>query len=118
MAGGGIGFFVVESLRKAAYNQYAAALWAVAIVIMIVDYVSAKWREQIMLGTTHVAAEPPKPFYKSLRAWFYIIIGAVFVYFWELCGIDLKELLNPAPTFGGSSAVSFRSILIPKSPML
>jgi phosphonate transport system permease protein len=101
VAGGGIGFFVVESLRKAAYNQYAAALWAVAVLVMIVDYVSAKWREQIMVGTTHVSSEPPRPFYKSLRAWFYIIVGtAVFIYFWELCGINLKDLLNPAPTFG------------------
>jgi len=100
VAGGGIGFFVVESLRKAAYNQYAAALWAVAVLVMIVDYVSAKWRERIMVGTTHVTTVPPRPFYKSLRAWFYIIIGsAFFIYFWDLCGIDLKELFNPAPTF-------------------
>jgi phosphonate ABC transporter permease subunit PhnE len=101
VAGGGIGFFVVESLRKAAYNQYAAALWAVAIVVMIVDYVSAKWRERIMVGTTQVASEPPRPFYKSLRTWFYLIVGtAAFVYFWQLCEINLKDLLNPAPTFG------------------
>jgi phosphonate ABC transporter permease subunit PhnE len=101
VAGGGIGFFVVETIRKSGYTQYAAALWAVAVVIMIVDYVSAKWRERIMVGTTHVSAEPPHPFYKSLRAWFYIVVGAaVFVYFWQLCEIDLKELLNPAPTMG------------------
>ncbi len=101
VAGGGIGFFVVETIRKSGYTQYAAALWAVAIIIMIVDYVSAKWRERILVGTTHVSAEPPRPFYKSLRAWFYIVVGAaVFVYFWQLCEIDLKELLNPAPTLG------------------
>jgi len=101
VAGGGIGFFVVESLRKGAYNQYAAALWAIAVVVMIVDYVSAKWRERIMLGATNVSGELPRPFYKSLRAWFYIIVGtAVFIYFWELCEINLKDLLNPAPTFG------------------
>jgi len=101
VAGGGIGFFVVETIRKSGYTQYAAALWAVAIIIMIVDYVSAKWRERILVGTTHVSAEPPRPFYKSLRAWFYIVVGAaVFVYSWQLCEIDLKELLNPAPTLG------------------
>ena len=100
VAGGGIGFFVVESLRKGAYNQYAAALWAVAVVVMIVDYVSAKWRERIMVGTMQVSSEPPRPFYKSLRAWFYIIVGsAIFIYFWELCGINLKYLFDPAPTF-------------------
>lgn len=101
VAGGGIGFFVVESLRKAAYNQYAAALWAVAIVVMIVDYVSAKWRERIMVGTTHVSSEPPRPFYQSVRAWAYIIVGSLlFVYMWQLCEINLKDLFNPAPTFG------------------
>jgi len=100
VAGGGIGFFVVESLRKGAYDQYAAALWAIAVIIMIVDYVSAKWRERIMVGTTHVSSAPPRPFYKSLRAWFYIIVGsAIFIYFWGLCGINLKYLFDPAPTF-------------------
>ena len=54
VAGGGIGFFVVESLRKSAYEQYAAALWAIAVVIILVDYVSARWRERIMVGTTQV----------------------------------------------------------------
>ncbi len=101
VAGGGIGYFVVETIRKSGYTQYAAALWAVAVVVIIVDYVSAKWRERIMVGTTSTKAGPPKPFYKSLRAWFYIIAGAgCFVYFWELCGIDLKLLFDPAPTLG------------------
>jgi len=101
VAGGGIGFFVVETIRKSGYTQYAAALWAVAIIIMIVDYVSAKWRERILVGTTQVTTEPPRPFYKSLRAWFYIVIGAAaFVYFWQLCEIDLKALLDPGPNLG------------------
>lgn len=99
VAGGGIGFFIVETLRKSAYQQYAAALWAIAIVVMIVDYVSAKWRERIVTGTTHATTQP-RPFYKSLRAWFYILIGAAaFFYCWELSGINLKALLHPAPNF-------------------
>ncbi len=101
VAGGGIGFFVVETLRKSAYDQYAAALWAIAAVVMIVDYVSAKWRERIVVGTTQVAGTLRPPFYKSLRAWFYLLVGgAAFIYFWQLSEIDLTQLLNPAPTFG------------------
>lgn len=101
VAGGGIGYFVVETIRKSGYTQYAAALWAVAIVVVIVDYVSARWRHRIMVGTTTTKAGPPRPFYKSLRAWFYILVGAgVFAYFWELSGIDLKLLFDPAPTLG------------------
>lgn len=42
VAGGGIGFFVVETIRKGGYQQYAAALWAVAVVIIVVDYVSGR----------------------------------------------------------------------------
>ncbi len=74
VAGGGIGFFVIESLRKSAYDQYAAALWAIAVVIIIVDYVSARWRERIAVGTAQVSVDKPRPFFTSLRAWFYIVI--------------------------------------------
>ena len=77
-----------------------AALWAIAVII-IVDYICAKWRERILVGETKVTVEKPKPFYQSLRAWFYIIVGAAaFIYCWNLCEIDLKELLDPAPTLG------------------
>jgi phosphonate transport system permease protein len=101
VAGGGIGFFVVETLRKTAYNQYAAALWAIAVIIIVVDYVSARWRERILIGTMTVTIGKPRPFYKSLRAWIYIALGAAaFIYCWNLCDINLKELLNPAPNFG------------------
>ena len=100
VAGGGIGFFVIETIRKSAYDQYAAALWAIAIVVMIVDFVSAKWRERITVGTVQVTAAAPRPFYRSPRAWFYILVGAAtFIYFWQLCDIDLAQLLSPAPTF-------------------
>jgi phosphonate transport system permease protein len=101
VAGGGIGYFVVETIRKSGYTQYAAALWAIAIVVILVDYVSAKWRERIIVGTTQAVVGPPRPFYKSLRAWFYLLVGAaLFVYFWQLSGINLKLLLDPAPTLG------------------
>ncbi len=100
VAGGGIGFFVIESLRKSAYNQYAAALWAIAVVIIIVDYVSARWRERIAVGTTHISEDKPRPFYTSPRAWFYIVVlAAAFIYSWQLSEIDLRTLFEPAPTF-------------------
>ncbi len=101
VAGGGIGFFIVETLRKSAYPQYAAALWAIAVVIMIVDFVSAKWRERIVVGTTQVETAKPKPFYTSVRNWFYILLGAVaLVYCWQLIGFDVDALLHPGPNFG------------------
>jgi phosphonate transport system permease protein len=100
VAGGGIGFFIVETLRKSAYPQYAAALWAIAIVIMAVDFLSAKWRERIVMGTTQVKIGKPKPFYTSPRAWLYILLGtAAFVYCWQLAGINLSALLDPGPNF-------------------
>lgn len=100
VAGGGIGFFVVETIRKGGYEQYAAALWAVAVVIIIVDYVSAKWRERILAGETSVKTELPKPFYRSPRALFYsALVLAVFVAGWHLSAIDPRKMFEPAPTF-------------------
>jgi len=100
VAGGGIGFFVVETIRKGGYEQYAAALWVVAIVIIIVDYVSAKWRERILVGETQMTTEVPKPFYRSLRTLFYIVLAlAVFAASWQLSEIDLRKMFEPAPTF-------------------
>ena len=48
VAGGGIGFFVIETVRMGGYQQYATALWAVAVVIILVDYVSERWRSSIL----------------------------------------------------------------------
>lgn len=51
VAGGGIGAFVVEMIRQGGYRQYAAALWVIALVIMLIDYVSGVWRQRILQGT-------------------------------------------------------------------
>ncbi len=100
VAGGGIGYFVLEAIRKGAYAQYAAALYAVAIVIIAVDFISAKMRERILIGETKVSLESPKPFYRSPRAIMTLFISAIiFVYFWDVVQIDLRKLFEPAPTF-------------------
>lgn len=100
VAGGGIGFFVVETIRKGGYEQYAAALWVVAIVIILVDYVSAKWRAQILAGEVKVTAEAPKPFYTSLRALVWLAVGlGIFALCWQLSEINPLKLFEPAPTF-------------------
>jgi phosphonate transport system permease protein len=48
----GVGFYIVEAIRKGGYREYAAALWAIAIVVLIVDYLSAYWRSKILEGET------------------------------------------------------------------
>ncbi|MDD5371484.1 MAG: phosphonate ABC transporter, permease protein PhnE, partial [Anaerolineaceae bacterium] len=99
VAGGGIGFFVVETVRLGAYQQYATALWAVAVVIILVDYVSERWRDSI-LSDQPVRKPPRFPALSALGKAFYVLLGAVvLVYFWNLTKIDLAELFNPGPTF-------------------
>jgi len=101
VAGGGIGFFVVETIRKGGYEQYAAALWAVAVVIIIVDYLSAKWRERILVGDSGATSGKPRPFYRSLTSLFSaVLVLGLFIASWHLSEIDLKKMLEPAPTFG------------------
>lgn len=98
VAGGGIGYFVIETIRMGAYQEYAAALWAVAVVIIIVDTISSRLRESIIL-------DKPKHEKKSgiignIKTIIYILIGmALLAYSWKITGIDIKSLLQPGPTF-------------------
>jgi phosphonate transport system permease protein len=100
VAGGGIGFFVIETIRAGGYQQYAAALWAVAVVIILVDAISARWRARILRD------QPPeqtaaRPWARRLRRAAYLLLGAVaFVYFWNITEINLRDVFQPAPTFG------------------
>lgn len=125
----GIGFYIFEAIRKGGYKEYAAALWAIAIVVMIVDFVSSAWRERILRGEqrvrtpsgfsrlfffrkrqaaadtppeeTGVSQMPPKPFYRTRRGIIYTILFIlIFIASWNLSQIDLSKLLEPAPTLG------------------
>jgi phosphonate ABC transporter permease subunit PhnE len=102
VAGGGIGFFVIETTRMGGYQQYATALWVVAIVIILVDYISAKWRESILKDKPAVDKTAVKrPFANGLRIAFYVILGlAAFVYCWNLTEISIRNLFNPGKNFG------------------
>lgn len=99
VAGGGIGFFVLETIQMGAYEQYAAALWAVAVVIILVDYISEHWRDQILMD------QPREVHQKTTRdkilRTFLILVGVVvFVYCWNVTEISLKDLLHPGKNFG------------------
>ena len=98
VAGGGMGFFVVQAIRMGGYQQYATALWAVAVVIILVDLISAKWRESILKDQP---AEPAKrPFLSKASRVAYGLLGvALLIYCWNLTGISIKDLFQPAPTF-------------------
>ena len=99
VAGGGIGFFVVETIRAGAYQQYATALWVTAVVIILVDYISARLRENILKDQPRTASPREQTFGKLRRA-FYIVVGvALFLYCWQVTEISLKALFAPAPTF-------------------
>ncbi len=98
VAGGGIGYFVLETIRMGAYQQYAAALWAVAVVIIIVDAISSRLRENILLDKPRKARKPGLLGYLKLAI--YIALGmAAFIYCWHVTKISLKDLFHPGPTF-------------------
>ena len=99
VAGGGIGFFVLETIRMGGYQQYAAALWTIAVVIILVDYISSRWRFSIMEDKINLNQNPS--FWSKLKIAFYFVIGiAVFAYFWEITRINLSALFDPGKTFG------------------
>jgi phosphonate transport system permease protein len=102
VAGGGIGFFVIETTRMGGYQQYATALWAVVAVIVLVDTISARWRESILKD------QPPQPAasnrrttLKAVRTAFYVILGVVvFIFCWNITEISIKGLFHPGKNFG------------------
>ncbi|HEY5983263.1 MAG TPA: phosphonate ABC transporter, permease protein PhnE [Anaerolineales bacterium] len=97
VAGGGIGFFVIETVRMGGYQQYATALWAVAVVIVIVDYVSERWRNSILEDKPR---ETPSR-QRTLRTILYSIIAVVvFMYCWEITNLSIRGLFNPGKNFG------------------
>lgn len=99
VAGGGIGFFVLETIRMGGYQQYAAALWAIAVVIIIVDFISSRWRFNILKDQPKTVDKVPT--WKKVRSAVYVILGiAAFLYCWEITKMDLSKLLDPGPTFG------------------
>jgi phosphonate transport system permease protein len=100
VAGGGIGFFVIETVRMGGYQQYATALWAVVVVIMLVDYISEKWREGILKDQPQRDKKEHRTA-RALKIAFYAILGfLVFVYCWNLSGINLRDLFSPGSNFG------------------
>jgi phosphonate transport system permease protein len=97
VAGGGIGFFVIETVRMGGYQQYATALWAVAIVIIIVDYVSERWRTGILQDQPREV----KSGRTTLRTILYVILGiAVFAYCWNITELSIRGLMSPGKNFG------------------
>jgi phosphonate transport system permease protein len=97
VAGGGIGFFVVETIRMGAYQMYAAALWAVAVVIILVDAISSYWRNRILEDKPQKQKKHGQKFLTII----YILVGVVvFLYCWQVDGINLRDLLNPGSNFG------------------
>lgn len=48
VGGGGIGFLLIQWINLLQYRQAATAMWAIAIVVAIMDYVSAIVRERVV----------------------------------------------------------------------
>lgn len=48
VGGGGIGFLLQQWIRLLQYEEAGAAVWAIAIVVWILDYTSAKVRERVV----------------------------------------------------------------------
>jgi len=48
VGGGGIGYLLQQWIRLMMYEEAGAAVWAIAIVVAIMDYTSAKVREKIV----------------------------------------------------------------------
>jgi phosphonate transport system permease protein len=48
VGGGGIGFLLIQWINLLQYRQAATAVWAIAIVVSVMDYLSAIIRERVV----------------------------------------------------------------------
>ncbi|MCB0228656.1 MAG: phosphonate ABC transporter, permease protein PhnE, partial [Anaerolineae bacterium] len=48
VGGGGIGFLLIQWINLLQYEKAAVAVWAIAIVVSIMDYSSAVIRERLV----------------------------------------------------------------------
>ena len=48
VGGGGIGYLLQQWIRLMMYKEAGAAVWAIALVVAVMDYASAKVREIII----------------------------------------------------------------------
>lgn len=100
VAGGGIGFFVIETIRMGGYQYYAAALWTVAVVIILVDTLSSSWRARILADRLVINEKRVSP-WRIIGTAVLVLLGIlVFIYCWHLSKINPKAFLEPAPTLG------------------
>jgi len=98
VAGGGIGYFVLETIRVGAYQQYAAALWSIAVVIIVIDHISSHLRESILLDKPKAIRK--EGFLGYIKPTLSILIGIViFLYSWNITQIKISSLFQPGPTF-------------------
>jgi phosphonate transport system permease protein len=94
VAGGGIGFLLVQFVRLGAYNQYATAMWGIAAVVLVLDFLSARWRDMILHQSTQVSALAPRPWYRSWRNCLFAgAFVALLAYSWSVLDIQPFRLL-------------------------
>ncbi len=99
VAGGGVGFLAVETIRAHAFQFYATILWAVAVVIILVDLISAKWRESI-LRDQPARETVKKPLWRKTLTAIYVLLGAaVFLFCWDQAQVSIKSILTPGSNF-------------------
>jgi phosphonate transport system permease protein len=72
----------------------------VAVVIIIVDYISEKWRENILKDQPQ-REKKRRSTGAILKIAFYAILGIVsFVYCWNVAEISIRSMLDPGKNFG------------------
>jgi phosphonate transport system permease protein len=48
VGGGGIGFLLIQYINLLQWNQAGSALWLIGIVVILMDYASAKIRASLI----------------------------------------------------------------------
>ncbi|MCB8991947.1 MAG: phosphonate ABC transporter, permease protein PhnE [Ardenticatenaceae bacterium] len=92
----GLGFLVIQWIRLNRFSAMATAIIAIVLVIAILDYVSGKLRQRIIVGSP-VTREISPTRRLLTRGAFVLGFVLVFAWSWRVSQIDLVDLVRGAP---------------------
>ena len=92
----GLGFLVIQWIRLNRFSAMATAIIAIVLVVAILDFVSGKLRQRIIVGSP-VLREVSPTRRMVTRGAFVVGFVLIFAWSWRVSQIDPVELIRGAP---------------------
>ena len=92
----GLGFLVIQWIRLSCYESMATAIIAIVLVVALLDYISSRLRERIIVGVP--AGQRPGRLHRYVTTPL-LIAGfvAMFAWSWHVAEVDIPSFIEGTP---------------------